>query len=260
MIPGPKAPDGAHNVLLVLTKMRGSALQTPSGANQDAELHPRAEDGDDVQQLPMSLPCARSRGRLSTGRNAHRVGFGSTAEAPAPFPGYKAVRPKSCAGLPADPPGQWLCHRRVWEVASDPDNVPYNAGPFDHWPKVWGFDRWWGYLSGRPVSRPPSKGSTSREPCPGNASRFGLPVLANGRDAGRLPLAAGGATTSGPVPSPPGSLVTKTRLVLRRAARRRPIFRNSLGDIARRRPLSFAEPLECVSRRRACVRDHVVAG
>ncbi|MFZ2016965.1 MAG: sulfatase-like hydrolase/transferase, partial [Nocardioides sp.] len=29
-----------------------------------------------------------------------------------------------------------------------PDNVQGAAGPFDHWPKAWGFDRWWGFLSG----------------------------------------------------------------------------------------------------------------
>ena len=29
-----------------------------------------------------------------------------------------------------------------------PDNVQGAAGPFDHWPKSWGFDHWWGFLSG----------------------------------------------------------------------------------------------------------------
>jgi arylsulfatase len=29
-----------------------------------------------------------------------------------------------------------------------PDNVQGAAGPFDHWPKAWGFDHWWGFLSG----------------------------------------------------------------------------------------------------------------
>jgi arylsulfatase A-like enzyme len=29
-----------------------------------------------------------------------------------------------------------------------PNNVQGAAGPFDHWPKSWGFDHWWGFLSG----------------------------------------------------------------------------------------------------------------
>jgi arylsulfatase A-like enzyme len=29
-----------------------------------------------------------------------------------------------------------------------PDNVQGAAGPFDHWPGAWGFDHWWGFLSG----------------------------------------------------------------------------------------------------------------
>ncbi len=29
-----------------------------------------------------------------------------------------------------------------------PDYVQGAAGPFDHWPQSWGFDHWWGFLSG----------------------------------------------------------------------------------------------------------------
>ena len=29
-----------------------------------------------------------------------------------------------------------------------PNNVQGAAGPFDHWPKSWGFNHWWGFLSG----------------------------------------------------------------------------------------------------------------
>jgi arylsulfatase A-like enzyme len=29
-----------------------------------------------------------------------------------------------------------------------PDNVQGAAGPFDHWPLAWGFDHYWGFLSG----------------------------------------------------------------------------------------------------------------
>ena len=33
-------------------------------------------------------------------------------------------------------------------MAPDPEQRAGGAGPFDHWPKSWGFDHWWGFLSG----------------------------------------------------------------------------------------------------------------
>ena len=45
--------------------------------------------------------CSPTRAALLTGRNQHRVGFGSIAEYPGPFPGYTAAKPRSCAAAPA---------------------------------------------------------------------------------------------------------------------------------------------------------------
>ena len=44
--------------------------------------------------------CSPTRAAMLTGRNHHRVGFGSIAEYPGPSPGYTAARPRSCAPLP----------------------------------------------------------------------------------------------------------------------------------------------------------------
>jgi arylsulfatase A-like enzyme len=43
--------------------------------------------------------CSPTRAALLTGRNHHRVGFGSIAEYPGPFPGYTAARPRSAASM-----------------------------------------------------------------------------------------------------------------------------------------------------------------
>lgn len=37
---------------------------------------------------------------MLTGRNHHRVGYGSITVYPGPFPGYTVARPKSCTALP----------------------------------------------------------------------------------------------------------------------------------------------------------------
>jgi arylsulfatase len=76
------------------------------------------------------------------------VGFGSIAEYPGPFPGYTAARPRSCTALPRilKENGYVTGGFGKWHLT--PDNVQGPAGPFDHWPQSWGFDHWWGFLSG----------------------------------------------------------------------------------------------------------------
>jgi arylsulfatase len=92
--------------------------------------------------------CSPTRAALLTGRNQHRVGFGSISEYPGPFPGYTAAKPRSCAALPRilQENGYVTGGFGKWHLT--PDNVQGAAGPFDHWPKAWGFDHFWGFLSG----------------------------------------------------------------------------------------------------------------
>ena len=68
MIPGPKAPEGAPNVLLAIIDDAGfGAIDTFGGPDQLPGVLPRAADGRDVQQLP------RDRRVLShTRRTSHR--------------------------------------------------------------------------------------------------------------------------------------------------------------------------------------------
>ena len=77
------------------------------------------EMGLTYNRFHVTAVCSPTRAALLTGRNQHRVGFGSIAEYPGPFPGYTAAKPKSCAGLPAHPAGERLRHRRLRQVAPD---------------------------------------------------------------------------------------------------------------------------------------------
>ena len=148
-IPGASAPEGAPNVLLVLIDDAGFGSIDTFGGPVSTPTFSRVQDmGVTYNRFHVTAVCSPTRAAMLTGRNQHRVGFGSIAEYPGPFPGYSAAKPRSCAALPRilRENGYVTGGFGKWHLT--PDNVQGAAGPFDHWPKAWGFDRWWGFLSG----------------------------------------------------------------------------------------------------------------
>jgi arylsulfatase A-like enzyme len=85
---------------------------------------------------------------LLTGRNHHRVGFGSIGELSGPFPGYASVVPRDCAPFPKalQMNGYSTAAFGKWHMT--PSHVQGPSGPFDRWPSGWGFDYFWGFLGG----------------------------------------------------------------------------------------------------------------
>ena len=86
-------------------------------------------------------------------RHAHRTQpppgrQGAVAEFPGPFPGYTGTRPRSCAALPRilKENGYVTGGFGKWHLT--PGHEMGAAGSFDHWPLGWGFDHWWGFLTG----------------------------------------------------------------------------------------------------------------
>jgi arylsulfatase A-like enzyme/uncharacterized membrane protein len=149
MIPGPKAPEDAPNVLVVLIDDAGFGNPDTFGGPIATPNLTRVQNmGLTYNRFHVTAVCSPTRAAMLTGRNHHRVGFGSIAEYPGPFPGYTAARPRSCAALPRilKENGYVTGGFGKWHLT--PDNVQGAAGPFDHWPQSWGFDHWWGFLSG----------------------------------------------------------------------------------------------------------------
>ncbi len=149
MIPGPKAPEGAPNVLIVLIDDAGFGAIDTFGGPISAPSFTRVQNiGITYNRFHVTAVCSPTRAALLTGRNQHRVGFGSIAEYPGPFPGYTAAKPKSCAGVPRILKENGYATGGFGKWHLTPDNVQGAAGPFDHWPMSWGFDHWYGFLSG----------------------------------------------------------------------------------------------------------------
>ena len=149
IVPGPKAPEGAPNVLIVLIDDAGfGGPDTFGGAIRTPNLSRVQRQGLTYNRFHVTAVCSPTRAALLTGRNHHRVGFGSVAEYPGPFPGYSSVKPRSCAALPRILRDNGYVTGGFGKWHLTPDGVQGAAGPFDNWPLGWGFDHYWGFLSG----------------------------------------------------------------------------------------------------------------
>jgi arylsulfatase A-like enzyme/uncharacterized membrane protein len=149
IVAGVRPPDSAPNVLVILIDDAGFGQpDTFGGAVRTPNLTRVQQAGVAYSRFHVTAVCSPTRAAMLTGRNQHRVGFGSIAEFPGPYPGYTAARPQTCTALPRilKENGYVTGGFGKWHLT--PDHVQGPAGPFDHWPMSWGFDRWWGFLSG----------------------------------------------------------------------------------------------------------------
>jgi arylsulfatase len=149
IVPGPKAPEGAPNVLVCLIDDAGFGNpDTFGGPIATPSLTRVGQMGLTYNRFHVVALCSPTRAAMLSGRNQHRVGMGSIAEYPGPFPGYTGAKPRSCAALPRILRENGYVTGGFGKWHMTPDNVQGAAGPFDHWPMSWGFDHYWGFLSG----------------------------------------------------------------------------------------------------------------
>ena len=149
IVPGPKPPEGAPNVLLVIIDDAGFGQpDTFGGPISTPNLTRVQKQGITYNRFHVTALCSPTRAAMLTGRNQHRVGMGSVAEFPGPFPGYTGAVPRSCAPFPRvlKENGYVTGGFGKWHLT--PDREQGAAGPFSHWPQAWGFDHFWGFLSG----------------------------------------------------------------------------------------------------------------
>ena len=145
----PQPPEGAPNVLVVLIDDAGFGQpDTFGGPIPTPNLTRVGDQGLRYNRFHVVALCSPTRASLLTGRNQHRVGMGSIAEFPGPYPGYTGSVPRSCASLPKilGENGYATGGFGKWHLTPDREQGP--AGPFTHWPLGWGFQRFYGFLSG----------------------------------------------------------------------------------------------------------------
>ncbi|WP_269430665.1 arylsulfatase [Novosphingobium malaysiense] len=145
----PTAPNGAPNVLLIMTDDVGfAASSTFGGAIPTPNLDRLAANGLVYNNFNTTAICSSSRAALLTGRNHHAVGFGTVSDLARPEPGYNSVIPKS-AGTIAH-----VLSAAGYDTAmfGKNHNVPTwqsgPMGPFDQWGNGLGFSYFYGFNGG----------------------------------------------------------------------------------------------------------------
>ncbi len=144
-----KAPEGAPNILLILTDDVGfGASSTFGGPIPTPTMDRVANAGLRFNQFHTTALCSPTRAALLTGRNHHSVGTACIMEAGVGFPGYNTLISQSKKGM-----GNILKqngYNTSWfgKNHNVPDWQTSQSGPFDLWPAGLGFEYFYGFVGG----------------------------------------------------------------------------------------------------------------
>ena len=144
-----KAPEGAPNVLLILTDDVGfGASSTFGGPIPTLTMDRLAKNGLRYNQFHTTALCSPTRAALITGRNHHSAATGVIMEAGTGFPGYNTLLPKSCGSVAEILKQNGYNTSWYGKNHNVPDWHTGQAGPFDLWPTGLGFEYFYGFIGG----------------------------------------------------------------------------------------------------------------
>ncbi|MBP6724882.1 MAG: sulfatase-like hydrolase/transferase [Halioglobus sp.] len=144
-----RAPDGAPNILLVMTDDVGFAsVSTFGGPAPTPGLDKLAKTGLLYNQFHTTAICSPTRAALLTGRNHHAVGLGTLSDLPSPYPGYTARIPPTAATVARILRDNGYTTAMFGKDHNIPQEDRSPAGSFDQWPTGRGFDYFYGFIAG----------------------------------------------------------------------------------------------------------------
>lgn len=144
-----RPPRGAPNVLVVLIDDVGFGASSAFGGPISTPTAERlAANGLKYNRFHTTALCSPTRAALLTGRNHHSVGMGAITELAAAAPGYTSIIPNTKAAVAKTLRDNGYstaqfgkCHEvPVWETSP--------MGPFDQWPTMQGFEKFYGFIGG----------------------------------------------------------------------------------------------------------------
>jgi arylsulfatase len=147
--PAVTAPNGAPNVLLIMTDDTGfGASSTFGGPIPTPSLERIHQAGLCYNQFHTTALCSPTRAALLTGRNHHSVGFGNISEFATGYPGYDSILPKTAGTIANILVNSGYNTSWFGKNHLIPDWLESPDGPFDQWPSGLGFEYFYGFLGG----------------------------------------------------------------------------------------------------------------
>ncbi|CAL8969311.1 hypothetical protein PROP_00510 [Propionicimonas sp. T2.31MG-18] len=172
-----EAPDGAPNVLLVMTDDVGFGASDVFGGPIPLPTYRRlAERGLRYNRFHTTALCSPTRAALLTGRNHHVASTGIIMEFSTPFPGYHSIVSQSVGTLGEILTGNGYATAWFGKNHNVPDWLTTPAGPFTLWPTGLGFEYFYGFLGADAHQFRPAvyEGTTPVDPYLGHEDNYHL--------------------------------------------------------------------------------------
>ena len=144
-----RLPKNAPNIVVVLMDDVGFGTPTTFGGEVNTPTLSRVyKQGIAYNEFHTTAICSPTRASLLTGRNHTRVGNGTIAERAVDWDGYVGVMPKEAATVAEVLKNYGYSTSAFGKWHNTPATQTTNAGPFDFWPNGYGFQHFYGFLSG----------------------------------------------------------------------------------------------------------------
>lgn len=144
-----RLPEDAPNILVVLIDDVGpGTASTYGGEIATPTLDRVAKAGISYNRFHSTAMCSPTRAALLTGRNHTRVGNGQICELANDWDGFSGAIPKTSATM-AEILKDYGYNTGAWgKWHNTPAEETTSKGPFDRWPTGYGFEYFYGFLSG----------------------------------------------------------------------------------------------------------------
>ena len=144
-----RLPEDAPNILIILIDDVGPGTASTYGGEINTPTLSRvAKMGVSYNRFHSTAMCSPTRASLLTGRNHTRVGNGQICELANDWDGFSGAIPKSSATM-AEVLKAYGYNTGAWgKWHNTPAEETTSKGPFDRWPTGYGFEHFYGFLSG----------------------------------------------------------------------------------------------------------------
>ena len=141
--------DGSPNILIIIMDDVGPATPSTYGGEINTPTLDRvARMGVSFNRFHSTAMCSPTRAALLCGRNHTRIGNGQIAAIANDFDGFSGIIPKTSATV-AEVLKNYGYNTGAWgKWHNTPEEQITSKGPFEYWPTGYGFEYFYGFLSG----------------------------------------------------------------------------------------------------------------